>query len=148
MVVQKKATAVSVTIKAEGNVNDYAEGSPAKAKLEKDLATLFKCLAPCILTATVTAASINVKADMAIPAGSAGSSAALVAVQAAASAVTPASASSGLNLQVKAGGISPPQVVQTTVSVAVAPPPPSPPSPPPSPTSPPSRAACAGLEQS
>jgi glycosyltransferase involved in cell wall biosynthesis len=135
-VIQKTATAVSVTIKAEGNVNDYGEGSTAKAKLKDNLAKLFKCFAPgCILTVTVTAASLNINADMVIPTGSS-SSAALEQVRAAINDVTPTSASAGLNLPVEAGGISPSPFVQTTVSVAVAPPPPSP-SPPPSPPSPP-----------
>jgi hypothetical protein len=119
-IVVAEVTVLTVTLTVAGDVHSVDEQALAESLRER-----LACSPPCVLTLTLTPASVLVTSELAVPASDA---AAVNAVSAAADAlVATAPAALGTALGVTVESINPTVGVQSrTVAIQVAPPPPSP----------------------
>jgi hypothetical protein len=135
-VVQVQATVITLNLQIAGDVNDFGQGSNARANLEANFRLRLECYDPCHLRLLISSASVNVQAVVTVPnppAGTAPSastaslaSTVLAAARALAS-QTPEALSAALAVTVTQ---APAMTVaeNVTVPMVVAPPPPSSPS--------------------
>ena len=66
-VVQVQATVITLNLQIAGDVNDFGQGSIARANLEANFRLRLGCYDPCQLRLLISSASVNVQAQITVP---------------------------------------------------------------------------------
>ena len=66
-VVQVQATVITINLQVAGDVNDFGQGSSARANLEVNFRSRLECYDPCQLGLLFSSASVNVQALITVP---------------------------------------------------------------------------------
>ena len=144
-VVQVQATVITLNLQIAGDVNDFGQGSIARANLEANFRERLGCDDPCQLRLLISSASVNVQAQITVPNPPARTAPSAPTANLAATVLAAARALTSQPLAALSAALtSQPHVVTVTqapaitvadnvaVAMVVAPPPPSPVAPPPS----------------
>ena len=135
-VVQVQATVITLNLQIAGDVNDFGQGSSARANLEGKFRSSLACYDPCLLRILISSASVNVKAQITVPNPPAGTApsfptanlTATVLAAATALASQPAAALSAALAVIVTQAPTITVAQNVAVAMIVAPPPPSSPS--------------------
>ena len=135
-VVQVQATVITINLQVAGDVNDFGQGSSARANLEVNFRSRLECYDPCQLRLLFSSASVNVQALITVPNPPAGAApnfptANLAATVLAASTALTSQSPEALSVALAVTVTQAPAITvanNVAVPMVVAPPPPLPPS--------------------
>jgi len=136
-VVQVQATVITINLQVAGDVNDFGQGSSARANLDANFRSRLECYDPCQLRLLFSSASVNVQALITVPNPPAGTAPNLPTANLAATVLEAANALTSQSPEALSAALAvnvtqaPAITVANNVAVpmvVVAPPPPLPPS--------------------
>ena len=135
-VVQVQATVITLNLQIAGDVNDFGQGSSARANLEANFRSRLECYDPCQFRLLISSASVNIQAQITVPNPPAGTAPSAPTANLAATVLAAAAALTSQPAAALSAALAVTVTQAPTITVAenvavpmiVAPPPPSSPS--------------------